>query len=104
MIKLRDMMSEIHRNVSDGSALSAAMEHHPRVFKPLYISLIKAGEETGDLLSVYRQLIKYLKWLDNIQSKIKKATLYPIIVSFVVLLTVSFMMSFVVPQIVGFLQ
>ncbi len=101
---LRDMMSEIYRDVSDGSALSEAMGRHPKVFKPLYISLIEAGEETGDLLRVYRQLVKYLKWVDEIQSKIRKATRYPMIVSFVVLLTVTFMMSFVVPQIVGFLK
>ncbi len=102
--RLRDMMSDIHRDVSDGSSLSEAMERHPKVFKPLYISLIEAGEETGDLTSSYLQLIKYLKWVDAIQAKIRKATRYPIIVTVVVLLTIVFMMSMVVPQIVGFLQ
>ena len=101
---LRDIMSEIHRDVSDGSALSEAMNKHPKTFKPLYISLIEAGEETGDLTSSYLQLVKYLKWVDTIQSKIRKATRYPIIVTSVVLLTITFMMSVVVPQIVGFLK
>ncbi len=101
---LRDIMSEISRDVSDGSALSEAMNKHPKVFKPLYISLIQAGEETGDLPSVYLQLIKYLKWVDIIQAKIRKATRYPIIVTAVVLGTIVFMMSIVVPQIVGFLK
>ncbi len=101
---LRDIMSEIYRDVSDGSSLSEAMEKHPKIFKPLYISLIEAGEETGDLTSSYLQLIKYLKWVDVIQSKIRKATRYPMIVTAVVLLTIVFMMSIVVPQIVGFLK
>jgi len=101
---LRDIMSEIFRDVSDGSSLSEAMEKHPKTFKPLYISLIEAGEETGDLTSSYLQLIKYLKWVDVIQAKIRKATRYPIIVTGVVLLTITFMMSIVVPQIVGFLK
>jgi len=101
---LRDIMSEIQRDVSDGSALSEAMNKHPKVFKPLYISLIEAGEETGDLTSSYLQLVKYLKWVDVIQAKIRKATRYPVMVTAVVLLTVVFMMSIVVPQIVGFLR
>lgn len=101
---LRDIVSELHRDVRDGASLSEAMEKHPKVFKPLYISLIKAGEDTGDLTSSYSQLEKFLKWVDELQSKIKKATRYPIIVTFVVLFTIVFMMSYVVPQIVGFLK
>ena len=101
---MRDMMSEIHRDVRDGSSLSEAMAKHPKVFKALYLSLIKAGEDTGDLTSSYLQLVKYLKWVDAMQSKIRKATRYPIIVTFVVIFVIVFMMSVVVPQIVGFLK
>lgn len=101
---LRDIMTEIHRDVSDGASLSESMQKHPKVFHNLYISLIRAGEETGDLTSIYRQLIKYLKWVDDMQSKIKKATRYPMIVTVVVLAVIVVMMGFVVPQIVGFLD
>ncbi len=102
--QMRDMMSEVHRDVSDGASLSEAMNKHPKVFKALYISLIKSGEATGDLTSSYRQLEKYLKWVDIMQSKIKKATRGPMITAVVVLGVVVFMMSMVVPQIVGFLK
>ncbi|PCK00337.1 MAG: type II secretion protein F [Zetaproteobacteria bacterium] len=102
--QMRDMMSEIHRDVRDGSSLSEALNKHPKIFKPLYISLIQSGEDTGDLTAVYIQLVRYLKWVDAMQSKIKKATRYPMVVTGVVLFTVTFMMSVVVPQIVGFLK
>jgi len=102
--QLRDIMSEIHRDVRDGSSLSEAMENHPKLFKPLYISLVKAGEDTGDLTASYLQLVKYLKWVDLMQAKIRKATRYPMIVTVVVFGVVTFMMSVVVPQIVGFLK
>jgi type IV pilus assembly protein PilC len=72
--QLRDMMTEIHRDVSEGSSLSEAIAQHPKVFTNLYISLIAAGEETGDLTSSYLQLIKYLKWVDKMQAKVRKAT------------------------------
>ena len=102
--QMRDMMSDIHRDVKEGTSLSEAMEKHPRVFKSLYISMVKSGEQTGDLTSTYKQLVKFLKWVDELQNKIKKATRYPMVVTGVVLLTIVFMMSYVVPQIVGFLK
>lgn len=102
--QLRDVMSEIYRDVSEGSSLSEAMERHPKIFTSLYISLVASGEETGDLTSSYRQLIKYLKWVDQMQAKVRKATRYPIIVCVVVLATILIMMGVVVPQIVGFIE
>lgn len=101
---LRDIMSEIHRDVSEGSSLSEAMALHPRVFKNLYVSLVGAGEDTGDLTKSYMQLIKYLKWVDQMQAKIRKATRYPMVLLFVITGTILVMMTFVVPQIVGFIR
>lgn len=102
--QMRDVMSDVYRDVSEGSSLSEAMAKHPKIFNNLYISLIKAGEDTGDLTASYRQLVKYLKWVDAMQSMIRKATRYPMIVTAVVLLTVIVMMGYVVPQIVGFIK
>lgn len=101
---LRDMMSEIARDVSDGSSLSEAVANHPKVFTNLYVSLINAGEETGDLCQSYRQLVRYLKWVDDMQTKVRKATRYPTILLVVVILTIVVMMGYVVPQIVGFIK
>lgn len=101
---MRDIMSEITRDVTEGNSLSEAMERHPKVFKPLYISLLKAGEETGDLTQAYIQLVEYLKWVDQLQARIKKATRYPMVVGAVVFLTVVVMMGYVVPQVVGFIS
>ncbi len=102
--QMRDIVSEVHRDVRDGSALSEAMAKHPKIFKPLFVSLVKAGEDTGDLTSSYIQLESYLKWVDAMQSKIKKATRYPMVVTIVVVLVIVFMMSYLVPQIVDFLK
>jgi|TARA_R110002126_G_scaffold13118_3_gene56825 type IV pilus assembly protein PilC len=101
---LRDVMSEIHRDVSEGSSLSESMSRHPKVFGNLYISLISAGEDTGDLTSSYLQLMKFLKWMDMMQSQIKKATRYPIILLAAVLLVMVVMMGYVVPEVVGFIK
>lgn len=101
---LRDIISEVYRDVSEGSSLSEAMQKHPKVFNALYISLIGAGEETGDMPGAYRNLVKYLKWVDEMQSKIKKATTYPSILLVAVIAVLFVMMGYVVPQIVGFIR
>lgn len=101
---LRDIMADIQRSISEGSSLSEAMGSHPKVFGNLYLSLIKAGEGTGDLSKSYVMLIKYLKWVDDMQAKIKKATRYPMILMGAVILTCVVMMGYVVPQVVGFIR
>ncbi|MGE4313859.1 MAG: type II secretion system F family protein, partial [Pseudobdellovibrionaceae bacterium] len=100
---LRDIMSEVYRAVSEGSSLSEAMSQHPKVFSNLYVSLVKAGEDTGDLVFAYKQLLKFLNWVDELGAKIKKATRYPMILLAVVILTMIVMLGFVVPQVVGFI-
>lgn len=101
---LRDAMSEIYRDVSEGSKLSEAMAKHPKIFHNLYVSLIGAGEETGKMSSSYNQLIKYLKWVDEMQTRVRKATRYPMILCVVVVAAITIMMGFVVPQIVEFIK
>lgn len=101
---LRDVMSDVHRDVSEGSSLSEAMALHPKIFKNLFVSLVSSGEETGDMTAAYRQLIKYLKWVDQMEAKVRKATRYPMVLLFAVVATVGIMMTMVVPQIVGFIR
>lgn len=101
---LRDILSDVYRDVSEGSSLSEAFGAHPKAFSSLYISLIASGEETGNLTSAYKHLIKYLKWLDDMQGKVRKATRYPMILLGVIVVTILIMMGVVVPQIVSFIR
>lgn len=102
--RLRDIMSDVYNEMTAGASLSAAISKHPSVFEPIFVSLIGAGEETGNLGHSFEQLIKHLKWTDAMNSKVKKATRYPKILVVVVFGVVWLMMSYVVPNVVGFLQ
>jgi len=102
--KLRDVAAEVHREVSEGASLSEAMAQHPSVFDNIFISLISAGEETGNLINSFEQVIKHLKWKDAMDAKIKKATRYPKILLIVVFGVVAVMMGYVVPEVTGFLE
>lgn len=102
--RLRDVLSQITREVNDGASLSAAFAAHPKVFGHIFHSLIAAGEQTGQMAEAFTQLVDHLKWTDDMTVKVKKATRYPAVLGVVVMGTVMFMMAFVVPQIVGLLE
>jgi type IV pilus assembly protein PilC len=102
--RLRDLLAEVHQDVSDGTALSEAFARHPRVFGTVFESLVSAGEASGNLVESFTQLIKHLKWVDNINGKVKKAIRYPSFMLIVIFALFLFMMTTVVPQVTSFLQ
>jgi type IV pilus assembly protein PilC len=73
---------------------------HPRVFDPIFINLIKAGESTGKLPEVLKDLMEGLKWQDELASQAKKAVMYPAFVLVLVVGVALGMIFFLVPQMV----
>ncbi|MBU6475586.1 MAG: type II secretion system F family protein, partial [Alphaproteobacteria bacterium] len=102
--RLRDVMSDVYREVSEGNSFSNALSRHPAVFERIFVSLISSGEETGNLVNSFAQVIRHLKWEDAMRSKIKKATRYPKILVVVVTGVIYVMMTQVVPEVVSFLK
>ncbi|HLN22432.1 MAG TPA: type II secretion system F family protein [Patescibacteria group bacterium] len=101
--RLRDVMAEVHQDVTEGKSLSEAFNRHPRIFGTVFQSLLAAGEASGNLTESFTQLVKHLKWTEAVSAKIKKATRYPLIMLFMMFALFTFMMLFVVPQVVEFL-
>lgn len=99
---LQDIVAEVGRDIREGMSLSEAMSKHPQAFDSLCLSIISAGEESGSIVRSYQHLIEHLKWVDDMQRRVKKATRYPILVMFVALAAVVIMMAVVVPQITQF--
>jgi type IV pilus assembly protein PilC len=102
--RLRDVMSDVYREVAEGNSFSNALAKHPATFEPIFVSLIHAGEETGNLVNSFSQVIRHLKWTDAMRSKVKKATRYPKILLVVVIGVIWMMMGYVVPQVTEFLK
>ncbi|PKU26517.1 type II secretion system F family protein [Telmatospirillum siberiense] len=102
--RLRDLLAEVFEDVSSGQSLSEAFGRHPRVFSTVFQSLVAAGEESGNLTESFTQLIAHLKWSENLNAKIGRATRYPMIMLAVMAALFMFMMLFVVPQVVSFLM
>jgi len=83
--------------VRSGVDLSSAMETCPKVFEPLYISMVRAGEVSGQMDTILVRLSEYLEASDQLRREIKSAMTYPVISLFLVLGITTFLMLGVVP-------
>lgn len=83
--------------VRSGVDLSSAMETCPKVFDPLYISMVRAGEVSGQMDTILVRLAEYLEASDQLRREIKSAMTYPVISLFLVLGITTFLMLGVVP-------
>jgi type IV pilus assembly protein PilC len=101
---LRDVMNEIHRDVSEGASLSSAMMRHPKYFDNVVVSMTASAEETGNLANAFAQLIMFMKWADNMRRRTIKALTYPIFTLIVFMVVLGLLMMFTVPQIISFLR
>ena len=78
--KLRRVLGRMHRDIKEGASLHEAFSKHPKVFSPLYCSMIRAGESSGALSDVLDRLTYIIEHEHSVKSDIKSAMTYPIIV------------------------
>jgi len=101
--RFRDVLSAIIEDIEGGKNLSAALAGFPNVFDPVFVNLIAAGEQSGKLPEILRELTESLKWQDELVAHTKKIITYPAFVAVVILGVMAFMMIYLVPQLVGFI-
>ena len=96
------IFAEALRNVVDdlesGQTLSAALSHHMDIFSPLYINIIRVGEETGNLDESFLRLYEYLDSDKVTLERIKSALFYPASVLIAIVLAITFLMAKVIPK------
>jgi type IV pilus assembly protein PilC len=88
----------VRNDVEQGASLSAAMAKFPKAFNDLYIAMVKSGETGGMLDDVLLRLADVLEREVHLRQKIKSAMTYPVAVVALVVLIMSAMLLFVVPQ------
>ena len=90
--------------VEGGRLLSQALAAYPQVFNSVFVSLVKAGEQTGKLPEVFGHLAATLQWQDELQTQTRRMMTYPLLVFLALAAVVAFLMMYLVPQLVPFLQ
>jgi len=102
--RFREVISSLLEDIEGGKTLSQALARFPGFFSPVFVSLISAGEESGMLPDVLRRLTESLKWQDELASHTRKIIMYPAFVGVVITGVIVFLMVYLVPQLVGFIQ
>jgi type II secretory pathway component PulF len=98
---MREMLDEIVKAVRSGQSLSEAMGKYPKVFNPLYLSMIRVGETGGILEHTTTQLAAILARDEKVKSNIKNASAYPIFVLCLGLVSVTIVITWILPKILA---
>ncbi len=94
----KERIFELVKEVESGTSFSAALSNHKKAFSPLYISIVKAGETSGNLSESLTYLADHMEREYHFNSKIKGMMIYPVMVILVAVIVLALMMVFVVPQ------
>lgn len=95
---LKGILRNMHSSIKAGASFSSALSEFPAVFPSLFIALVRAGETSGALPEVLVRISEYRTRLEELRSRFKMALAYPLFMAAVGLITVIFMLVFVLPR------
>jgi type IV pilus assembly protein PilC len=95
---VRRMMAEVEDGLRSGERLSDCFDRHPKIFPEFYRGILRSAELTGQLDTVLEQLARYLERDLEARRKITSATIYPAVIAFMSVVTVSVLAGFVLPR------
>jgi type II secretory pathway component PulF len=95
---MRTVLQNIYREIEAGAVFSAVLAQYPRAFPPLYIALVRAGENSGALPEVLFKISAYRAKQEEVVARFRMAMVYPCLMAFVGIGTVVFMLTFVMPR------
>ncbi len=94
----RKVIEDVQREMEQGIPLQEAMGKYPKIFSPLYLEILKAGESTGNLAEVLEELAVYSEEMADTRTKLVHAIAYPAFVSGISLMLILYILIFAVPQ------
>lgn len=98
--QFREVLANMIETIEGGKTLSESLIEHPRIFDTVFVSLVRAGEVSGQLGEVLSKLTDNLKWQDEIAKQTRNIVIYPAVTGTVVLGVVFFLMIYLVPKLV----
>lgn len=91
------IIDQVRNDIESGSSLSQALGRHPKQFNKLFVSMVRAGESSGNLDHTLSQLSDTIEKQVELRGKIRSALTYPIAVLGLVMMILSAMLLFIVP-------
>ena len=94
----RSVLQNIHAGIAGGQTFSDCLKDYPKVFSSLYVTTVRAGEESGSLKETIAGLADYLQQQDEIASKVRTALAYPLLMVLFGIGTLIFVLTYVLPK------
>lgn len=101
---LKEVLADCKNMVNEGSPFHKALRKYPKIFDKIFVSMCEAGEMSGTLDTILLRLAEFTESRAELNAKIKSAMLYPIIMCIFMMLILSVMFIFVIPQIVSIFE
>ena len=98
--KLREALIGVNSDIKRGETLASSMGKRKDVFPKLLTSMIDAGESSGNLDIILKRMAEYYEKETKIRGKIKSAMIYPIVLGVVAIISITFILTFVMPTFV----
>ncbi len=94
----KKILMEIAKDIDSGTSLAGALSRYPNVFDMPYVSLIKAGESSGKLDTIMQRIAAEYEAIRDLESRLRAALIYPVIVLIVMFLVILVLVVYVVPK------
>lgn len=98
--KFKVILNEVYEDVQKGLVFSDALKKHPDSFHNILISMVRAGEYSGNLDNIMDRMAVYYEKENQLRNKISGAMVYPIVLSVMAIGVVTFLMTFIMPTFV----
>lgn len=96
--QMKSVVGDILQSVQRGKSLAESLAEHPKVFEPLYINMVKAGEIGGVLDTVLQRLTEYLESATELRDEVRSAMVYPVILLVTSFVSVTILLTYVLPK------
>jgi general secretion pathway protein F len=94
------VLTAVRETIKEGTSFSKSLEAHPKIFPPLYVNMVAAGEASGTLENVLERLADFMENQARLKGKVTSALAYPVLMTIIGAVMVSVLMVAVVPKVV----
>src|SRR5689334_2413577 len=101
--RVQQMIRALHQALVDGRSFSQALREFPRIFPALYVNLVAAGEASGALPQILLRLVSHLMQAKNLRDRVQMALIYPAALALAGIILITVFITFMVPQLTGFM-
>src|SRR5436190_7193884 len=102
--RVQQMTRTLHQALVDGRSFSQALREFSRIFPPLYVNLVAAGEASGALPEILLRLVKHLTQAKELRDRVQQALIYPAILAVAGIVLITIFITFMVPQLTQFMS